>query len=590
MQDASWVEFRGFTFEDTRGTAIQIRGGDHNRVVGCTIRNTGNSAVNIEGGTYSGVVGCDIYENGDGGIELSGGDRKTLTPCHLFADNNNIHDFSRWDHTYRPAIAVNGDGVEVTHNLLYNGPHNAIQLSGNDHQIEYNELHSVAYDTGDVGAFYMGRDWTARGTQIRYNYFHDIQGPGQLGAMGVYLDDQASGITIEGNLFKNVTRAAFVGGGCDNHILNNIFVDCTPAVHIDARGLGWQKKGTLDPNDTLQTGLRAMPYTDALWSARYPNLVNILHDDPGTPKRNVVERNVSVRGKFLDIEAIGAPYQIVKDNLADADPLFRDVAKGDYRLRPGAPALPAGFQPLPIQKMGLYEFPDRASWPVRHPIRPVSPPEPAAVARKPRKGPLPVIMVPRAKGPAQLTGSLNPAEWGGLDLTHSIPIARGVEDEATGPPSHAWLRWDESGLFIAIDNEVDPNATLHRGDTWGQDDAVEVALRAAGAPATAPVYLYRGFPSGHFLVSTEAGLSAAEAKRATAGVEYAAQVVNQVRWTAEWRIPWSSIGVQPKVGTRLAFNLTVHKSASSAWIMWRGTGGNSFLVEQTGFLQLAPAQ
>jgi len=41
--------------------------------------------------------------------------------------------------------------------------------------------------------------------------------------MGVYLDDCASGTTIFGNVFYKVTRAAFIGGGRDNTVENNIF-------------------------------------------------------------------------------------------------------------------------------------------------------------------------------------------------------------------------------------------------------------------------------------------------------------------------------------------------------------------------------
>ena len=49
-----------------------------------------------------------------------------------------------------------------------------------------------------------------------------------------------------------------------------------------------------------------------------------------------------------------------------ADPLFVDVAKDDFRLKPESPAIKKlGFKPLPIEKMGLYKDELRASWPVK---------------------------------------------------------------------------------------------------------------------------------------------------------------------------------------------------------------------------------
>ncbi len=371
LRDVSHVVLQGLVLEACRGTAVKITGGSHNQVRGCTIRNTGNRAVTVAGADHA-VIGCDIYETGDGGVTLSGGDRKTLQPGRLLAENNHIHHFSRWCHTYRPAVAVGGCGNIVRSNLLHHGPHSAIQLSGNDHVIEYNEIHSVCHDTGDVGAFYMGRDWTARGTIIRYNYWHHIQGPGRLGAMGVYLDDQAGGIHIIGNIFHRVTRAVFIGGGCDNLVENNVFVDCSPSVHIDARGLGWQKKATDDAKGTLRTRLAAMPYTSELWSKRYPQLVTILDDDPGTPKRNRIVRNISVGGKWDDIDPKTRAHQTVADNFVDKDPHFVDRQGADFRLRADSPAKATGFRPIPVIRIGLYRDRRRASWPVRHEPRDLS--------------------------------------------------------------------------------------------------------------------------------------------------------------------------------------------------------------------------
>jgi hypothetical protein len=47
-----------------------------------------------------------------------------------------------------------------------------------------------------------------------------------------------------------------------------------------------------------------------------------------------------------------------------ADPLFADGAGGDYRLRPDSPAYSLGFQPIPVERIGPYADPLRASWPI----------------------------------------------------------------------------------------------------------------------------------------------------------------------------------------------------------------------------------
>lgn len=363
LRDASWITIQGLVLEATRGTAVTLDGGHENRIAACVIRNTGSWAVTINGGSSNGVVGCDIYRTGEGGISLTGGDRKTLTPSGHFAVNNHLFQFGRLFRTYKPAVGVNGVGVRVAHNLIHDGPHNGILLGGNDHAIEFNEIYDVCYETGDVGAFYMGRDWTARGTMIRHNFFHDISGPGLHGAMAVYLDDAASGIAVYGNIFYRAGRAAFIGGGRDNTVENNIFVECNPAVHVDARGLNWMRDH-VEGNGTLPTRLAEMPYTQPPWSKRFPQLLSILNDEPGAPKGNVVARNISMGGKWLNLEKAAAPLVKFVDNLADQDPKFADAAALDFRLREDSPAWQLGFKKIPVERIGLYQDESRASWPV----------------------------------------------------------------------------------------------------------------------------------------------------------------------------------------------------------------------------------
>ncbi|MBD3180664.1 hypothetical protein GF312_00125 [Candidatus Poribacteria bacterium] len=366
MNNVSNVTMQDITFEACRGNAISISGGAKNLINACTLRNLGSWAVRISGGTENGVVGCDIYETGNGGIGMSGGERKTLTPANHYAENNNIHNYGRWNRMYQPGIAMSGVGIRARHNLIHNAPHMAIMFSGNDHLMEFNEIHSVCYESNDAGAIYSGRDWTMRGTVIQYNYMHHVNGFEGRGCVGVYLDDMFCGTKIYGNVFYKVTRAAFIGGGRDCIVENNIFVDCNPALHIDARAMGW---ASYHVGTTMTDRLNDMPYKNELWSSRYPALVDILEDEPAAPKGNVVARNISVGGRWDGVYDQARPYVKFEDNLIDQDPGFVKIPPKSFKLKDDSPAFDLGFKEIPLEKIGLTDKLDRATWPVKHSIK-----------------------------------------------------------------------------------------------------------------------------------------------------------------------------------------------------------------------------
>ena len=353
MQETSYVTLRRLTIPYVRGTAIEIRGGTHNLVAGCTLRNIGNTAVNIRGGSENGVVACDISNTGDGGILLEGGDRKTLTPAGNYAENNRIYHYGRWDRTYRPAVMINGVGNRISHNLMHDAPHSAILLHGNDHVIEFNEIHHVCMETDDAGAFYLGRDFTERGNIVRHNYFHHLGDAKWV--QGVYLDDCASGTLVFGNLFYKANRAVQIGGGRDNVIENNVFVDCKLGLHIDARGLGWAKFWFDGSDPTLMDRLKAMNHTQPPYSVRYPELAGILEDEPAVPKGNKIVRNIHIGGDWV-LLLNGLTDEIINfhHNLIDADPHFVDQAAGNFQLKDDSPAYELGFKRIPLHKIGLH--------------------------------------------------------------------------------------------------------------------------------------------------------------------------------------------------------------------------------------------
>lgn len=56
-----------------------------------------------------------------------------------------------------------------------------------------------------------------------------------------YLDDMEAGWLIEDNLFESIHDCMFIGGGRQNTVRGNLFINCTVPVHVDDRGLTWMR-------------------------------------------------------------------------------------------------------------------------------------------------------------------------------------------------------------------------------------------------------------------------------------------------------------------------------------------------------------
>ncbi|MFN0165440.1 MAG: right-handed parallel beta-helix repeat-containing protein [Bryobacteraceae bacterium] len=375
MRDVSHVRVRGLTFEAGRSSGIEIEGGEQVRVQGCTVRNVGNHGIVVRNGSRHVVESNDIYQAGDSGIILEGGDRKTLTAASHEARNNDIHHIADWSRTYQPGIRLIGVGHTVRNNHIHDSPHNAILLNGNEHLIEFNDIHHVCLETGDAGAFYLGRDWTERGNRVRNNYFHHTGlsegGKLPIGTMAVYLDDCASGVEVFGNIFFKCQRAAFVGGGRDNRVENNVFIDCDPAVDVDARGTDPRPVWRNMIYKTMKDRLEEMNARQPPYSERYPQLKTIdpyLAGDKGVPpdgtriRRNVIAGKGAHDGTWLRLRTRGYEKSVeIGDNFVAEDSAFFDRAKEDFRLKPDFAGFLRGFQAIPSEKIGLQkdEFRDR---------------------------------------------------------------------------------------------------------------------------------------------------------------------------------------------------------------------------------------
>ena len=583
VRDTQFVTLQGFTVEAGRADGIVVANGNDNLIASCTVRNTGGKGIGISG-ERNGAVGCDIYQTGTSGIALGGGDRKTLKAAANFAENNHIHDFARLQRTYAAAIHLHGVGNRASHNLIHDAPHAGILYGGNNQMIEYNEIFRTCLETGDVGALYTGRDWGSMGNVIRYNFVHNIGGV-RGWSMGVYLDDCDNGDIIHGNIFYKVRRAAFIGGGRYNSVTNNVFVACDPAVHLDSRGksrIKW-KSGAKDSWD-LQAKLEKLNYTAPPWSTAYPQLVNIMDDEPALPKHNLIANNLCVGGKWLNARGVELKNQTMTGNrITEGDPGFKDAKDLDFQLRKGSAVwqeMP-DFERIPTDKIGLYRDDLRASWPVDV-DRPDGWDRKAEAEAKAEKAvvktaALPVFRAAKANAGIEVDGNIRAEEW--RDGGKAMVLTENPGGGKAAPASKAWVMAGTHALYVAMDNPTGGN--LVEGNTWGTNDAVEVAFQ--GEKGTV---VLRGFVGGHWESSNESGIPADAAAEAAKGVRYAARKLADNHWAAEWEIPYAAFGLRKTGGAKVPFNLTVRKVTANQWIMWQGTGGWSWQADKAGLLHL----
>jgi len=106
---------------------------------------------------------------------------------------------------------------------------------------------------------------------VRNNFLKNIKGKnGAHQAVGLYLDDQGIRQHCRAEHICGRTIGVLVGGGRDNVIRNNIFVNNRSSIAVDARGVTWQKSETMDRNWTLWKNLLRMPVDSPAYRKKYP--------------------------------------------------------------------------------------------------------------------------------------------------------------------------------------------------------------------------------------------------------------------------------------------------------------------------------
>ncbi len=613
MKSVSNFAVFGLTLECTWHNAVTLDDCTNTLVAGSTLRNTGNLAAIINDGWRNGIVGCDIYDTGEGAIRVTGGNWLNLLPSGHCIENNHIYRYNRFSHGGgKFAVVASGVGVRIGYNLVSDAPYAGIMFDGNNHVIEYNEIYDIMHQGKDGGAIYTygaPRSLLNRGNVMRYNFVHNITEHSSVvpydnpGVTCIYIDALNAGMTMTGNVFYRSTGSAMFTHGAYSRVEDNIFVDNRLGIHQGNRSYLLR-----DPYRVKQWSdnfLDKIGYRQPPWSARYPQMKDILHQEKnkhiGWPKEVFIERNINTGGQFMRITDDLFEGNTIRDNLDGCDPLFVDAGNRDFRIRPGSPAYGiAGCEPVPFEKIGLYEDALRASWPPdRIPAGKYYKPEkleslpPERGSKQPAPDFVPDLrfMVKRKTSEIKIDGRLEKEEWSGLEKNRAMIIEKNVGGDKPGDRSYAWMLYDDKYLYVAVENGPNPfREGMHESQRKPSMILNEMAIEGIYSPATwwwhknidtGPVYIFWGYPDGRLEVKNNFGMPRKTVEYIQRFIEYRAVMLNEedYHWTAEWKIPFSALNIYHITDT-IRFNLGAPKRGG--WIAWAPTG---WLLDRAGILK-----
>jgi len=400
------------------------------------------------------------------GIDLTPGPKTDNYPAECVLEDSLIERTGRVEKQTAPVEISMSQDITVRHCSIYDVPRAGINISEGTwggHVIEYNDVFDTVKETGDHGSFNSwGRDryWELKDLDpntitsganrelprldathpiiLRNNRWRCDHG------WDIDLDDGSSNYRIYNNLALN--GGIKLREGFYRTVENNVMVNNSFHPHVWFRG----------SEDVFRRNIVFGPYRPIRvpqpWGATVD--FNLLYV-PGTQGAK---------------PATGLQSQSGRDEHSmEADAMFVDPETGDYRVRPGSPALALGFEDFPMDQFGV-------QWP-----------QLKRIAHTP---PLPGRNVPPAT--LQTGRDPRPENWLGATLKNVVGMG---DVSASGLPG-------ETGVLVL---EVPPASRaaavgLHKGDVILRLEGKPVeTLRdlqrlAAGAPqfGTVRLVVWRG--------------------------------------------------------------------------------------------------
>ncbi|MDO6739328.1 right-handed parallel beta-helix repeat-containing protein [Wenyingzhuangia sp. 2_MG-2023] len=382
---------------DKDNALVRFRGTENCVIEDCHFLDSGSGAIRVDlHGIGNTIASNHIEHMGGGGILLCGygpGTKDVNKKNTVY--NNNIHHVGQiyW---HSPGIFVWQSGENrIANNLIHHTDYTGLILSGcmtdffakkgngrellrtlrrdempefskgvsldevlpylhtHDNIVENNEIHHAMQRLGDGNGIYIRG--AGRNNIIRRNYIHHLVADMIMQA-ALRTDGGQTGTLITENIIYKCTSQGILTK-LDNRVENNI------VANIIAPPRGYYlsvREGPLTGGAIKNNILYSSSATDTFIDELPPGKAGSSEDRRGRVLARAMDADTD-HNIYFCTEDVNKGKELIRKNQKDGvdlnsksvDPMFVDPEHGDFRFKPGSPAIEMGIKPIDLSKVGL---------------------------------------------------------------------------------------------------------------------------------------------------------------------------------------------------------------------------------------------